>query len=644
MKALADHRIDGGRCVHVLTMLVLTALIAGLIAITSAGAKAAGPQALIHVAPSPEGWAVGQPIDNDGVFSSISCASSTFCMAVGSAATRWNGKAWTPPQAVTGGGVLSSVSCPTSTFCLAVGTLGDQGVAASWTRGVWSRVRVIDPDGTLAAVSCPSTVFCMAVGAAAISWNGTEWSTPSSVDPDGDGMDAISCPTASFCLAGDEVGAALTWRGTSWSTPYAVNPEYVALTSVSCSSADFCMVLGLSGTEHTLTDGSWSGAVQTPLSHLDSFAIDVDLSCAASSSCMAIGGDTSNDVSSAQPLNWPLFGGSPEYTSSWNGMSWTPLHRLNAGRSVFGVTVAISCAGPGTCLVLANGRTGLGMASYAWEKNKWSPPVELDVRTGRLSSISCRTAAFCKAVDWSGDVLTWNGRSWSDPSLIDPNGYLASVSCASVHACVAVDWSGRAFLWNGRTWSKPMAIDRDALTAVSCPMPRYCVAVDSRGGVLTWDGVAWRLQLLADASEFDSVSCYSSAFCAAGSWSWVNTAFVKHGGSWSVTKLQGTEPLYWVSCPTQSHCEAVGAFGSFSWSGSRWVLSGRTGMSAVSCAQPSFCMGAAPTGKAYIWNGRTWSGHTMLANDAIEVVSCPTRNFCMALDSQGNAYTWRRAG
>jgi hypothetical protein len=77
---------------------------------------------------------------NSDVLRSVSCASSTFCVAVGSDgyAYRWNGVTWVTSSNLTGGGQLDAVSCSTSNFCLAVDGSGD---GYNWTGSVWQASR-----------------------------------------------------------------------------------------------------------------------------------------------------------------------------------------------------------------------------------------------------------------------------------------------------------------------------------------------------------------------------------------------------------------------------------------------------------------------------------------------------------------------
>jgi hypothetical protein len=112
-----------------------------------------------------------------------------------------------------------------------------------------------------------------------------------------------------------------------------------------------------------------------------------------------------------------------------------------------------------------------------------------------------------------------------------------------------------------------------------------------------------------------------------------------------------------VSCPSASFCMAVDARDSatFVFDGSRWSSAGtvpgtQTGMASVSCASASFCVALDRKGKAFTFNGSTWSAPVTAAPDGLTmgeggiswpVVSCPASDFCAAVDgSGGNVVTF----
>ena len=70
----------------------------------------------------------------------------------------------------------------------------------------------------------------------------------------------------------------------------------------------------------------------------------------------------------------------------------------------------------------------------------WSRGKAIDPFTGRPSAVSCPTVRFCVAVDLSGTVVLYDGKSWSRPVSVDPaGGGCTSISCPTTSFCAAVD-------------------------------------------------------------------------------------------------------------------------------------------------------------------------------------------------------------
>jgi hypothetical protein len=168
-------------------------------------------------------WSAATAIDNESLLYSVSCASASFCAAVGGGpeelanALIYNGSSWSAPHTVDSRGVtVTSVSCPSVSFCAAVDWNGD---ALTYNGHSWSapvHVASAAPADEVAAVSCASPWFCMAVGEAkgdqgdALTYNGRSWSAPRIVGHGG-GFTAVSCPSATFCVAVDNGGNAFVY-------------------------------------------------------------------------------------------------------------------------------------------------------------------------------------------------------------------------------------------------------------------------------------------------------------------------------------------------------------------------------------------------------------------------------------------------
>jgi phage-related protein len=445
-------------------------------------------------------WSAPVQIDPGGArveVTSVSCASARFCAAVDTLGRvlEWNGFTWSPPEPIAGGSGLTSVSCPAGqqAFCVAVDGSGD---ALTYRDGSWSRPALVDDSGaSLQSVSCASAAFCMAGDwdGNVVEFTGSSWSAPVSLETTtesaGGGIGSISCPTAAFCVAVDWEGSEMTWNGTSWSAPDAFDPNGAGgLISVSCLSASLCTAVDGSGDALT-----WNGTTWT------STEIDVTgdgaeaVSCASAAFCMAV--------------DWN--GNAQE----WNGASWTQ--------------PAISC--PDTTPSSAGTCTFTGPFT--------------DARAGVVASTSCPTRTFCAAVDDNGNALTWNGRQWSAPVLLDPiAGVFTSVSCASPRFCAAVDGNGYAFEWNGQSWSgttqfsitSPTDPNPGGLQSVSCPASadgQFCVAVDAVGDAVIWNGTSWSAPEPIDpGADLTAVSCTSATSCVAeasgrGTVSWDGTSW-----------------------------------------------------------------------------------------------------------------------
>jgi hypothetical protein len=173
------------------------------------------------------------------------------------------------------------VSCVSATLCMAVGEGADYStsppaasvIVAEWNGSSWTSASA-PSSGTysaLEAVSCPTSSFCTAVGSSSASgvlaetWNGTSWTVGSVPSFSGAGVFALSCPTSASCFAvGSEATGTpgsstpttgsfiMEWNGSSWSQVAAPDGGATGsgttnqLDGVSCGSTTQCIAVGLS--------------------------------------------------------------------------------------------------------------------------------------------------------------------------------------------------------------------------------------------------------------------------------------------------------------------------------------------------------------------------------------------------------------
>jgi hypothetical protein len=210
-------------------------------------------------------WSLScQPGYNGYGFNSISCLSPRFCMAVGTVGMvtggggfSWvfDGARWSPPGLADPGGLLATVSCSSSSFCMALNLNDDQFIVSgagsrTYDGRLWSKTTAMPTGfgGDSQAVSCLSTRFCAAVddaGDAAI-YKGT-WAPAVQIDSVEAPLStlAVSCAASNFCVAVNQAGHGMIYNGNSWSHPSPVATSVVGgLTGVSCPSRTFCVAVG----------------------------------------------------------------------------------------------------------------------------------------------------------------------------------------------------------------------------------------------------------------------------------------------------------------------------------------------------------------------------------------------------------------
>jgi hypothetical protein len=283
-------------------------------------------------------WSVTQlPLapGQTGWFNSVSCASSTRCMAVGGTSTeadlsksqplveRWDGTRWgirkvsvdpaDPSE-------LFSVSCPIGTDCEAVGR--HQGVSENVLLERWNGTRWQGQSLTgtapgpspwlgLQGISCPTTRSCFAAGAGLVGhWNGRHWS----VWPKASrrvSADAVSCFSSTSCTAvGNELGKISHWNGKRWRIQGSVDEDQ-DLYGVSCPASRSCLAVGrfaVDSDESEPQAGQWNGSRWTfseiPVGSGQDWIDSV--SCPAKTACVAVGG-------------------AGAIAGQWNGTSWTDI-------------------------------------------------------------------------------------------------------------------------------------------------------------------------------------------------------------------------------------------------------------------------------------------------------------------------------
>ncbi len=270
----------------------------------------------------------------------VSCPSSSLCVAVGYAngksigqeglVEKWSGDKWSvqPSSNTVEDVVLDSVSCGTTTDCVAVGTatnlqtpFAEEKMGKTW--------KAISPPKVSETVSCIGRSLCFDGGENDMDrWDGRSWSNERVPTGHRNGhFMSISCVSKRDCQAivgaskGEiPISMAATWDGRRWAmhkpAVLAGSPgAEISLDGVACVRSTDCEAVGdfvarpdFGPIAGLLRSGKW-----TSQSTADPPAADADnltsVSCSAAAACMAVGWfePTSGDGSLAE---------------SWNGSSW----------------------------------------------------------------------------------------------------------------------------------------------------------------------------------------------------------------------------------------------------------------------------------------------------------------------------------
>ena len=376
-------------------------------------------------------------------------AAAVVLMLAGGAAAAAPAPRWTvvssPDASSTADNYLTAVSCSGARFCMAVGgyvdsaTANFRALAEKWNGHSWALVSTPTISGKhmyeLAGVSCPSARFCMAAGFYANGsghyqtlierWNGTNWAKVRSPDTSStqyNDLNAVSCPSVSFCMAagyyGSKTGASQTltekWNGKGWARVTSADTSARlsnVLNGVSCSSASFCTAAGyasdLLGYPQALTE-KWNGkkwakvrpaAISSPENEL------LGVSCPGPAFCLAVGYYFKGSHRPAQAL-----------IEKWNGKDWAKVSSPDtSGKHVY-YPAAVTCPTARFCMAAGDFTPQPATSDLQqtlilrWNGTKLATVTSADTstQTNALNGVSCPSTGYCMAAGiYFSAAVTW---------------------------------------------------------------------------------------------------------------------------------------------------------------------------------------------------------------------------------------------
>lgn len=394
-----------------LAALILAACLTGASSLTAA----AGTTAAATVTAGLSGWSVVGgpdlgPSSSDSSLGAVSCVTPASCVAVGSyrnaskgystLVEHFDGTSFAIELSPDNGpasaaDTLNGVSCASASFCMAVGGYGEEALAERFDGRTWSVVPISSgpprtSGGVLNAVDCAGPRACVAVGyfdlpngrseTLAETWNGVLWSRVpipnagpaaayrATAGATHDLLNGVSCSSPSFCAAVGlyvSTGGALrslaeVWDGRAWSISPSQNEgsgnSGIDLAGVSCASPRSCVAVGdyEGGSDGTRTVvASFSGTAWSLEQSPDPGPASLDdslggVSCLTARSCVAVGDAAATAAGSGHPL-----------VVSSNGAAWSALASPGEGRA--SGLAAVSCAAPGRCLAVGGYEAASGI-------------------------------------------------------------------------------------------------------------------------------------------------------------------------------------------------------------------------------------------------------------------------------------------
>jgi len=512
-----------------------------------------------------------------------------------------------------------------------------------WTSGT----ALTSANGGVNAVSCPTSTFCVAVdrSGAVSRFNGSTWSTPQTIDAT-TSLTAVSCPTATFCVATDALGNYVMMNGETWGQPTSfAGLNSPVMQSVSCASSSFCLAVGetanFSPIDYYFYNGVWS-ADTVVFSPSDTSPFN-SVSCTSTLVCLAtdLGGGVMTFTFSASPT--PTLSHSP---------SPTPINPSVKGF----VGQSIACVAATSCVV--GSKTN---QISVFNGTSWS--TSTDFMTGANGvQVSCAQTT-CVANDSLGQGISAVApfTSWSRTGQLNMLSQIEGLSCFAVAAsagCQAVDNDGFSIAIaldaSGVPTYTPAATFFDpphTLTSVSCASASYCIASDAAGETFTWRNGAWSpakvittLPLgIREVRCGQSARPYVSLACAAIIGDFHVLSLRSYRSAWTPV-LPSTVQTYAVSCT--SRCEYLSPAGRSSGLVGGYLPQLPIGEIATDVSCPAFttnCVAINNAGQSYVSQKGKWIlGPRVESNPALQLwsLSCARMDFCVAVDIQGHAYTF----
>jgi tRNA A-37 threonylcarbamoyl transferase component Bud32 len=629
---------------------------------------------------------IGSQAPVAGAFSAVSASGSPTAITCESASHCWvdlgsailmigPGGTRAVSQIPSSDGTVSSVSCATDTFCIAVGTnpSGDGVVLTSDDGGAaWSADSLPSGTGAVSSISCVTgTTQCWAAARSGLlrSDSGRQWSlvtTPSGAGPIG----LISCPALNNCIGmAGGVAEATHDGGASWTSASLPGLLY-GPSDIDCVTAEVCWVVGeytnslqsqIGSVDRTIDGGAIWTRVNIPASP-QPYAFD-SISCWTANSCLVDG-----------TVEWgggESSSGSPYFLSTSDaGSTWS----VHLAPVTMPFAPEIQCINSTSCWL--SGQSGIGFTTdsgASWNVDFYGPKLT-------LSSVSCTAPGDCFAAGSFPDLVKNHLGGFVLPSAnpmavlialgttgsysaINSTDHVVSgltdLSC-TVDGCVGAGIGSGGYPsvlldldTSGKKGPVSIAIPEDvqSLTGVACPVGGPCLVSGQENGepvLLEQKGAGWsKLALPYGTQATGEITCPVSSRCLVLSTG--NSGPMLLDGSlasgeirWHAVVLPAdVHSLTAVDCPTQTACWLAVTVGP---SGTKTEILRTLQLTASSEAMSvtSTTTSARATTTTTTASKRTTTPPLWVAQSipvgvtGVTSIACPTTASCLALGTLSN--------
>ena len=293
-------------------------------------------------------------------------------------------------QLIDSGNSLSAVSCISGSDCVTTDSKGRALYAtnvSSMANGTWNLWN--GPTASPSeAVDCLSTSSClMAAGSDEGNGGNMYYATSlggvwKEVFSPTYGVDAISCPSSSFCVEGQD-GEGYFRYSTNPSSSWTLEQQGSAsMKGVSCFLSSFCAIVDSVGRVHVATTTSQVESSSWKETDIDSTTALNGIACTSTTSCVAIDG-------AGNVLN---------LTIETSGAAAVSKHDIDGTTSL----TAVTCTTASVCVTVDS------QGNIFVSTNNGSTWEKLFSLGDKLTSVSCSSSSLCVAADTTGSVIAFN--------------------------------------------------------------------------------------------------------------------------------------------------------------------------------------------------------------------------------------------